>query len=215
MSLVSEIIPNIIISAITAGSVGGSIICLFKSWILERLKKEIEYEYAEKLKAIEFGYDNQLEKMRAHLQSESLKAQETLEHDRKIFVKLATCCNENTLKDFCITTSLDKFYKLEDWKMVNNLSLYGNQVENMFLNDCVQKEFLSFNKVLNEFLDLTSYNFFGISESIFRLYPELKHGNTQDRLTYQEACSETEKGSNEVLDAFTIFRTAVKKTLYL
>lgn len=99
--------------------------------------------------------------------------------------------------------------------MVNNLSRYGNQVENMFLNDCVQKEFLSFNKVLNEFLDLTSNNFSDISESRFKLYPELKHGNTQDRLIYEEACSETEKGSNEVLDAFTIFRTAVKKTLYL
>jgi hypothetical protein len=211
----SEIMSNIMVSAIVSCSASGSIIWLFKSWISERLKKAIEFEYAEKLKAIEFGYDKQLEKMRLQLQNEFFDAKEKLEHDKKIFAKLSAYCDEISLEDFCVMTSSSRCYEFEHRKKIDDLLHHGKQVENLFLNDSLQNDFLKFHTLLSEFLDIISNNFFSVSVSRFMLLPELKNGNDQERMLYKETCTQISKASNEVRSAYTNFRNKIKQTLYL
>src|SRR4051812_24339291 len=86
--------PEILTTVLVSAGVSSAIIWMFKNWIFQRLKNAIEYEYAEKLKGLEHGYNQQLEKLRAQLQSESIKAKEELEHDRKIFKKIISYCDE-------------------------------------------------------------------------------------------------------------------------
>jgi len=60
---------NFISTVITSAATTGVLVWLFKSWISERLKKSIEYEYSLKLEAhkamLKAEYDSQLTKLKA------------------------------------------------------------------------------------------------------------------------------------------------------
>ena len=211
-----ETLQNILVSAVAGGVCSGAIVWLFKSWISERLKNAIAFEYAEKLKAVEHGYDQQLEKLRAQLQSDSLKAKEELEHDRKIFEKLMSYCDETTLRDFCETTAAYQYYDWPNCRKVNDLEHYGIQDENQFVNVNLREAFLAFHKTLGEFSTVIARDFFGVSEDRYMLYPELRHsGDAEERERFEAARIETKNAGYKTLEAFSTFRQVVKQTLFI
>ncbi|MEY2466988.1 MAG: hypothetical protein QOD03_1509 [Verrucomicrobiota bacterium] len=210
----SDIIKIIFFSAGFSAVFSGAIIWLFKNWISERLKNSIAYEYAEKLKAVEHGYNQQLEKLRVQLQSESFKAKEEMEHDRKIFERLVSYCDETTFRDACVTIGDYQFYDYENYKRARDLEHYGVQDENQFVNQALREAFQKFHKSLDKFTTIVATNFFGTSENRYMLYPELRHsGEADERERFEEARIETRDASRETLEAFSNFRQTVKQTL--
>lgn len=212
----SDVIKIIFFSAGFSAVFSCAIIWLFKNWISERLKNAIAYEYAEKLKAVEHGYNQQLEKLRAQLQSESFKLKEEMEHDRKIFEKLTSYCDETIFRDSCITIGDYQFYDYENFKRVRDLEHYGIQDENQFVNQNLRGAFQTFHQSLSEFTTIVSRNFFGVSDDRYMLYPELRNsGDPKEREVFDEARTETKDASNKTLEAFSNFRQAVKQTLFV
>jgi hypothetical protein len=211
-----DTIKIIVFSAGFSAVFSGAIIWLFKSWISERLKNAIAYEYAEKLKAVEHEYNQQLEKLRAQLQSESFKAKEEMEHDRKIFERLVSYCDEITFRDVCQTIAGHQFFDDEKYKHVHDLEHYGIQDENQFVNQDLRAAFLKFHKSLAEFTAVVGVNFFNTTGNRYMLYPECKNsGIADERKMYEEAREETRKAGIEILDAFSNYRQVVKQKLYV
>ncbi len=211
-----EFLKNILVSAVAGGLCGGAIIWLFKSWISERLKNAIAYEYTEKLRALEHGYAQQLEKLKAQLQSETFKAKEEMEHDRKIFEKLTAYCDETTFRDVCHTIAENQFYDDESYGHVWDLEHYGIQDENQFVNKQLRAAFLEFHKTLGGFITKVSVNFFHTRGDRYMLYPESKHSEfAEERAKYEKAREEIRQAGTNVLDAFKIYRQSVKETLYI
>jgi len=211
-----ETFQNILVSAVAGGLCSGLIVWLFKSWISERLKNAIAYEYTEKLRALEHGYAQQLEKLRAQLQSETFKAKEEMEHDRKIFEKLTLYCDETTFRDFCVTAGNYQFYDYENLKPVMDLEHYGIQDENQFINQALREAFQKFHRSLGEFTVIVARNFFSTKDNRYMLYPELRHSReAEERRRYEDARDETKNASDKVLEAFSSYRQVVKQTLYV
>ena len=211
-----EILTTILVSAGASALFSGAIIWLFKSWILERLKNAIEYEYAEKLKTLEHGYNQQLEKLRAQLQSESFKAKEEMEHDRKVFEKLISYCGETAFRDVCETITGHQFYDGRGYKRVQDLEHYGIQDENQFVNQDLRAAFHRFHESLDEFTTIVAHNFFNTGHDRCMLYPELKNSDDDEkRRIFEEASLKTREAGGKTLVAFHDFRQAVKQTLYV
>ena len=211
-----ELLKDILVPAISGGLCGGAIIWLFKSWISERLKNAIAYEYTEKLRALEHGYAQQLEKLKAQLQSETFKAKEEMEHDRKIFEKLTAYCDETTFRDVCQTIAGNQFFDDERYKHVCDLEHYGIQDENQFVNKQLRAAFLEFHKTLGGFITIVGVNFFHTTGDRYMLYPECKHsGFAEEREKYENAREEIRQAGIIVLDAFRNYRQSVKQTLYI
>ena len=155
----SEILKIIGISAGSSLVFSALIVWLFKSWISERLKSAIAFEYAEKLKTLEHGYNQQLEKLRAQLQTDSFKLKEEIEHDRKIFERIVSYCDETTFRDVCATIADNQFYDYEYFKRVRDLEHHGIQDENRFLNQSLRVAFEKFHKSLDAFTTIVGTNF--------------------------------------------------------
>jgi len=212
----SEILKIIGISAGSSLLFSGVIIWLFKNWISERLKSAIAYEYTEKLKTLEHGYNQQLEKLRAQLQSDSFRLKEEMEHDRKIFERLVSYCDETTFRDVCVTIADYQFYDYEYFKRVRDVEHYGIQDENRFLNQSLREAFEKFHKSLDAFTTIVATNFFATSEGRYMLYPELKYSDDEEeRRQFEQARTETNKAGYNALEAFSGFRQVVKETLYV
>lgn len=205
-----EILTTVIVSLVSSGA----LVWLFKLWFEERLKKAIEFEYAQKLKALEHGYDKQLENLRAQLQSNSLKAKEELDHDRKIFERLTTYCNETTFRDTCGTIMGSGFFEKEQYQKIETLERNGNQDENHFANPELRAAFKKFHACLDEFTTILARYFFRTSGNRYCLYPELKEaGSDEKRKAYEDARIETMGAGAKVLEAFSEFRKTVKERL--
>ncbi|MDB6065824.1 MAG: hypothetical protein JWR26_2032 [Pedosphaera sp.] len=213
---------------------------LVKMWLESKIKGDVEHRYkekdaefqnklsektqiaitnlnaqfAEKLKSVEHGYNEQLEKLRAQLQNESFKLKEETEHDRKIFDRLISHCDEIALRDFCATAG-NGFYENAGFIKVSVLEHHGIQDENQFVNQELRSAFLQFHKSLDEFTIIAAHYFFPVGENRYLLYPELKHGDEEQRRIYEKALSETQDASEKALDAFSEFRQAVKRILYI
>lgn len=211
-----EILKTILVSLGSTAVLLSAVGWLCKSWLVERLKNAIAYEYAEKLKALEHGYAQQLEKLRAQLQSESFKAKEEMEHDRKIFAKLTSYCDETTFRDVCGTISDHGFYDYEGYKLVRHLEHYGIKDENQFVNPQLRAAFKEFHNRLAEFTTIVARNFFATGEHRFMIYPELKNsGNPEERKIFETARDETSNAGDRTLEAFSDFRQAVKQILFV
>ena len=213
-----EILKTILISLGSSAALLGALGWLLKSWLEERLKKAIEFEYTQKLRALEHGYDKQLEKLRAQLQSDSLKAKEEMEHDRKVFEKLTSYCSETTFRDACDTIAGHGFYDYEEFKPVTHLEHYGIQDENQFVNPGLRAAFKKFHDCLAEFTTIVARNFFATAKSDDRywLYPELKNsGDPEERKIFEDARIETRDAGIKASKAFSEFRQAVKERLFV
>lgn len=211
-----DILKSVVIPTVSSAALIGFVVWLCRNWILERLKGAVAYEYAEKLKALEHGYAQQLEKLRAQLQTDSLKSKEELEHDRKIFAKLVSICGEITFRDACTTIAGHQFFDDREYKQVMALEHYGIDDENQFANPELRAAFLKFHKTLAKFTTIVATNFFNVGEDRYMLYPELKNsGDAEERKTYEDARTETRKAGLKTLDAFSEFRQEVKQRLFV
>lgn len=213
-----EILKTILISLGSSAALLGALGWFLKSWMAERIKQSIEFEYDKKLKALEHGYNEQLEKLRVQLQSDSLKAKEELEHDRKIFEKLISYCGETVFRDACDTITDHGFYDYERYKPVMDLRHYGIQDETQFANPDLRAAFKKFHACLDKFMALVAVNFFPSAQANDRywLYPELKHsGDPEERKIYEDARIATRDAGNKTLKAFSEFRQTVKQKLFV
>jgi hypothetical protein len=155
----TELSKIILSSAAFSAVFSGAIIWLFKSLISERLKNAIAYEYDQKAKTIDFandqkiraiehGYNEELEKLRVQLQKESVTAntrlKEELEHDRKIFEKLNAYADETTVRDVVGAIGDNSFYDYKSFHRLSDLEHYGIQTENQFLHCPLREAFLIF-----------------------------------------------------------------------
>lgn len=222
-----NILKTVLLSAGFSTLLLGAVGWLCRNLIIERLKNAVAFEYAQKLKAIEHEHDKklkalehsyaqQLEKMRVQLQSESSKAKEEMEHDRKVFERLNSFCDEMTFRDACRTITDYQFFDDDRFDPVRTLERYGIQDENQFVNQNLRAVFLKFHDCLAEFTTVVAGNFFNTGGNRYMLEPSKKNsGDVEKRKMYENALAETKLAGNKTLEAFSDYRRAVKQTLFV
>jgi len=182
---------------------------------LEQFKQELKASKDAEMAKLKHGYNEQLEKLKAQLQTDSLKSKEEMEHDRKIFARLMEYCDEVTFRRCCSSIGDHGFYENMEYIKLLDLEQKGVREENQFVNPDLCKAFVRFHETLDAFTNIVALNFFNVGSDRYLLHPENKHGDNDGRKIYEDARCETENATDLTLESFSAFRQAVKQILYV
>lgn len=186
------------------------------TYLAWRDQKKFAQETLTKIGNLEKSHSEQMNALRARLQNESFKMKEQMEHDRRIFERLISFCDEITFRDVCSGIGYDHYYDREHFRRITRLEHYSILDENQFVNQDLREAFQKFHRSLDAFTTIVARYFFNTTEDRYMLYPDLKNsGDPEKRRRFEDAATETKNACDTILAAFSEFRQTVKRLLYM
>src|SRR5262249_23280003 len=88
-------------------------------------QKKITQETLAKISNLEKSHSENMNALQARLQNESFKMKEEMEHDRKVFERLISFCDEITFRDVCSGIGYNQYYDREYYRQVMRLEHYS------------------------------------------------------------------------------------------
>ncbi|WP_231701286.1 hypothetical protein [Alteromonas stellipolaris] len=157
---------------------------------------------------------------------DSEKEKKTLsrEHDLKLYQKITKGFEEYFLTEYISSLTDDHSYSRSDKARLQDFVYYSQETEYDFLNTELNEKFTEFGQALSKVMNWTAHHFFHhpshivMENQTYCLYPELNpdRGGEDDRLgKYNKHALEIVNLTEELLEKYKLFRSCVKRELYI
>lgn len=146
------------------------------------------------------------------------------EHDAKLFNKITEKFEEYYLTEYITSLKDDHSYLASEKNRLRNLVYFADETEYDFINEKVNNSFIEFGNSLSKVMEWCAIHFFHypanmvMEDQRYCLYPELNpdrggHDDKNDK--YDEHARYLDDLTDDLLDKYKLFRTTVKRELYI